>query len=200
MSVREKLRKVFRRQKSKGSGTPIKIEYYRRGEIPPSKFKGPFDKEHQKRLAAWSFQEAQADRPRSVDLSLSPCTTLPDYLQPREIANTAPDQVQPRQIPGRDSSDGVSPTAYHAEFIQDRQGTTGSASSATAVDPQSFTDSTMTLFLDPLEDDTVIKVKESVRTTSPNIRPISPPTDKGAFMPFTPEDLTRALSAVQICA
>lgn len=51
------------------------MEYYRRHEIPPSKFKGPFDKEHQKRLAAWSFERAMADRPRSIGLDLSPCTT-----------------------------------------------------------------------------------------------------------------------------
>ncbi|KAL2842835.1 hypothetical protein BJX68DRAFT_270467 [Aspergillus pseudodeflectus] len=202
MSFREKVRKVFQRHKSKDSETGIKIVYYRRSEIPPSKFKGPFDKEHQKRLAAWSFREAQADRPRSLDLPLSPCTTLPDYLRPREIADAAPDQVQATEtrIAGIAVSNGVSPTAYHDEFIQDRQGTTGSLSSTTAVDPESFSDSTMTLFLDPLEDETVIKIKESVRTTSPIVRAISPPPLplKGASMPFAPEDLTRALNAVQI--
>ncbi|KAL2845678.1 hypothetical protein BJY01DRAFT_263588 [Aspergillus pseudoustus] len=202
MSFREKVRKVFQRHKSKDSDTGIKIVYYRRSEIPPSKFKGPFDKEHQKRLAAWSFREAQADRSRSLDLSLSPCTTLPAYLLPREAADAAPDQVQttdPR-IPGLALSDGVSPAAYHDEFIHDRQGTPGSLSSTTAVDPESFSDSTMTLFLDPLEDDAVTKAKESLRTTSPIVRAISPPPVplKGATTPFAPEDLTRALNAVQI--
>ncbi|KAL2814556.1 hypothetical protein BDW59DRAFT_154279 [Aspergillus cavernicola] len=202
MSFREKVRKVFQRHKPKAStasGAGIKIEYYRRGEIPPSKFKGPFDKEHQRRLAAWSFQEAQADRPRSLDLSLSPCTTLPDYLKAQEVTGAAPDQVR-SSILGREFSDGASPAVYHDEYIQDRQGTAGSLSSVTAVDPESFSDSTMTLFLDPLEDDTVIKVKESVRTTSPIIRTISPPPMpiKGTPMPFAPEDLTRALNAVRI--
>ncbi|KAL2792963.1 hypothetical protein BJX66DRAFT_234695 [Aspergillus keveii] len=202
MSFREKVRKVFQRHKSKDSETGIKIVYYRRSEIPPSKFKGPFDKEHQKRLAAWSFREAQADRPRSLDLSLSPCTTLPDYLRPRDTADAAPDQVQATEtrIAGIAMSDGGSPTAYHDEFIQDRQGTTGSLSSTTAVDPESFSDSTMTLFLDPLEDETVVKIKASARTTSPIVRAISPPPIplKGATLPFAPEDLTRALNAVQI--
>ncbi|KAL3458602.1 hypothetical protein BJX64DRAFT_220088 [Aspergillus heterothallicus] len=203
MSLREKVRKVFQRHRSKDSDTGIKIVYYRRSEIPPSKFKGPFDKEHQKRLAGWSFREAQADRPRSFDLSLSPCTTLPDYLRPREVVAAAPDQVQPAEprISGMALSDGVSPAAYHNEFIQDRQGTTGSLSSTTAVDPESFSDSTMTLFLDPLEDEAIVKVKESLRTTSPIVRAISPPPPvslKGATMPFAPEDLTRALNAVQI--
>jgi hypothetical protein len=96
MSLREKVRRVFRRSSSgsKPKDNGIKIEYYRRHEIPPSKFKGPFDREHQKRLAAWSFPEAQADRPRSPGLSLSPCATLPDYLTPRaEEEELAPDEV-----------------------------------------------------------------------------------------------------------
>ncbi|KAL2869799.1 uncharacterized protein BJX67DRAFT_321403 [Aspergillus lucknowensis] len=196
MSFREKVRRAFQKHKSKGSGSGIKIEYYRRNEVPPSKFKGPFDKEHQKKLAAWSFQKAQEDRSRSLDLSLSPCTTLPDYLRLREVSDSAPDHVQPR-IPGPDSSDGV---AYHDEFIQDRQGTTGSLSSTTAVDPESFSDSTMTLFLDPLEDETGIKAKESLRTTSPIVLATSPPSVpiKGPPLPFTPEDLTRALNAVRM--
>ncbi|KKK13122.1 hypothetical protein P175DRAFT_0503956 [Aspergillus ochraceoroseus IBT 24754] len=192
MSFREKVRKVFRRDanpKSNASTSGIKIEYYRRGEIPPSKFKGPFDKEHQRRLAAWSFQQAQADRPRSIDLSLSPCATLPDYL------NQAPSLVS-------GLSDGATASIYHDEFARDRQGTTtGSLSSITAVDPESFSDSTMTLFLDPLEDDLIINVKNSVRhTSSPIIHTVSSPPlpVKGAPMPFTPEDLTRALNAVQI--
>lgn len=57
------------------------MEYYRRHEVPPSKFKGPFDKEHQKRLAAWSFERATMDRPRSFDSDLSPCATN-DYDLP----------------------------------------------------------------------------------------------------------------------
>lgn len=79
MNFREKVKRVFR---SKSDGRP-KVEYYRRHECPPSKFRGPFDREHQKRLAAWSFDAATADRPRSLDLSLSPCATncpAPDVL------------------------------------------------------------------------------------------------------------------------
>ncbi|KAL4867903.1 hypothetical protein BDV12DRAFT_170519 [Aspergillus spectabilis] len=197
MSLREKLRKVFQKNKCKASGSGIKIEYYRRGEIPPSKFKGPFDKEHQKRLAAWSFQQTQADRARSIDLSLSPCTTLPDYLRPQEAADAALDQVRPR-IPGLDLSNGVPATTYHDEFIQDRQGTAGSLSSTTAVDPESFSDSTMTLFLDPLEDNSRFNVKDSIRNTLPTFGKTMP--TKGIAMPVPPEDLTRALNAVQICS
>jgi hypothetical protein len=58
----------------------------------------------------------------------------------------------------------------------------------------------MTLFLDPLEDETVVKIKESARTTSPIVRAISPPPIplKGATLPFASEDLTQALNAVHI--
>jgi hypothetical protein len=83
MPLRDTFKRVFHRSSSSKdlkNGKP-KVEYYRRHEIPPSKFRGPFDKEHQKRLAAWSFDGAMAERPRaSDDLSLSPCATydLPD--------------------------------------------------------------------------------------------------------------------------
>ncbi|PLB50073.1 hypothetical protein P170DRAFT_435287 [Aspergillus steynii IBT 23096] len=97
MSLRQKVRRVFQRtgSRSKSKDNGIKIEYYKRHEIPRSKFKGPFDREHQKKLAAWSFEDAQAERPRSLDLSLSPCTTLPDHLQPRcnDDDDVAPDQI-----------------------------------------------------------------------------------------------------------
>lgn len=75
MTFRERVKRVFR---SKSDGKP-KIEYYRRGECPPSKFKGPFDRTHQKNLAAWSFAGATVERSRSIDLSLSPCATYEGY-------------------------------------------------------------------------------------------------------------------------
>ena len=77
MTFREKVKRVFHRSSSSTSqlnGKP-KIEYYRRHEVPPSKFRGPFDKEHQKRLAAWSFDRAMVERPRSLDLPISPGAT-----------------------------------------------------------------------------------------------------------------------------
>ncbi|KAL4779705.1 hypothetical protein BJX76DRAFT_69586 [Aspergillus varians] len=199
MSFRQKVRKVFQRRKPNPPVSGIKIVYYKRGEVPPSKFKGPFDKEHQRQLAAWSFEKAQADRPRSPDLSLSPCTTLPDHLQSRELADAALDQVRTRIPAGRHLSHGASPAAYHDEFIQDRRAT--SLSTTTAVDPESFSESTMTLFLDPLDEDPGMKVKEPICTTSPNIRSVPTPhlLTKGTPMPFAAEDLTRALNAVQIC-
>ncbi|KAL4953867.1 hypothetical protein BDW69DRAFT_149144 [Aspergillus filifer] len=200
MSLREKIRKVFRRSQIQESESGIKIVYYRRSEIPPSKFKGPFDKEHQKRLAAWSFEEAQKDRPRSPNLSLSPCTTLPDYISTRDVAEAI---VEARhRISGREMSVGATPAVYHDEFIQDRQATTDSFSSNTAVDPESFSDSTMTLFLDPLEDESTMKPKGAIRNSAPIIKSVaaSPLPTKDVSKPFAPEDLTRALNRAQICS
>ncbi|KAF7590693.1 hypothetical protein BBP40_002528 [Aspergillus hancockii] len=196
MSLREKVRRVFRRASSgsKPKDNGIKIEYYRRHEIPPSKFKGPFDREHQKSLAAWSFPEAQADRPRSPDLSLSPCATLPDYLRPRaEEDNLAPDEIPSGVL--EDLSDGATSLSDN-----ERQQNSGSTSS-TAVDPDSYSSSVMTLFDEVIRHDSIAHIKETIRYTSPVPRAISPPplSPKGTCMPFSPDDLTRALNAVQIC-
>ncbi|OGM42738.1 hypothetical protein ABOM_008164 [Aspergillus bombycis] len=143
MSLREKVRRVFRRSssgsKSKDNSNPIKIEYYKRHEIPPSKFKGPFDREHQKRLAAWSFGDAQDERPRSPDLSLSPCASLPGYLRPR----VQEDSVAPDEVPSVAPEDLSDASATISD--DERQENSGSTSS-TAYDPDSYSSSMMTLF------------------------------------------------------
>lgn len=79
MTFREKVRKAFRRNsdKDQNNGKP-KIEYYRRGECPRSKYRGPVDPEHRRKLYDWNFAAATADRRRSFELDLSPCTSLPD--------------------------------------------------------------------------------------------------------------------------
>ncbi|KAB8234282.1 hypothetical protein ETB97_004443 [Aspergillus alliaceus] len=200
MSLRQKVRRVFRRSSngSKSKDNTIKIEYYRRHEIPPSKFKGPFDREHQKALAAWSFTEAQADRPRSPDLSLSPCATLPDYLRPRvEEDDVAPDELP--SVAPEDLSD-TSATISDNERAQERQENSGSTSS-TAYEADSYSSSMMTLFDEGIRQNSIAQLKESIRYTSPVVRAISPPplSPKGSYMPFSPDDLTRALNAVQIC-
>lgn len=89
MAFREKVRRAFRRSgSSKDNGKP-KIEYYRRSEVPRSKYRGPFDPEHQRKLAAWSFAGAMADRPRSLDLELSPCASI---VGPPEIQSPDADE------------------------------------------------------------------------------------------------------------
>ncbi|EAU36673.1 predicted protein [Aspergillus terreus NIH2624] len=201
MSIRQKVRKVFHRQSSNAKAkesSGIKIEYYKRHEIPRSKFKGPFDPEHQRRLAAWSFQEAQADRPRSFDLSLSPCATVPDHMR------SAPDNDDEALAPDAVLSDippeGDGSPREFADFDRDPEYGHHSSSS-TAVDSDSYS-SSLTLLPSFLRDDSIAQIKESIRHTSPAVHTISPPplSPKGAYLPFSPEDLTRALNAVQICS
>lgn len=66
----------------------------------------------------------------------------------------------------------------------------------------------MTLFPESsvyeIPEDPIVQLKESIRYTSPIVRAMSPvpklaPNPSKQF-PFTPEDLTRALNAVQVCA
>ncbi|OXN30171.1 hypothetical protein CDV57_00386 [Aspergillus fumigatus] len=221
MNFKDRFRKVFHRHsnghsssnsksisksKSNGNGNGIKIEYYKRGEIPPSKFRGPFDPEHQKRLAAWSFEAAQAERPRALDPPLSPCTTLSQYLDPHhgesEDESVAPDQIcetAPPEVGLLDSSATVS----HHEYAPGRQEESSGSSSSTAVESSSYSNSSMTLYSDDARMDSIAQIKESVRYTSPMLRAVSPPpptSTKGTLMSFSPDDLTRALNAVQICS
>lgn len=224
MPLRDRFKRVFRRSSltaPKTNRNGVKIEYYHRNEIPKSKFKGPFDPEHQKQLAAWSFQTAMADRRRSLDLSLSPCTSLPDYLRPpqqhqtQEDEEIAPDQVTEEPAPEADVMDSklscvlgqysncidqlASPSVTQVENVEGRQADGGSQSS-TMVDPESYSGSMMTLLPENQRDNSIFNIKETIRHTSPAPRTASPPpmSPKGAYMPFSPEDLTRALNAVQI--
>ncbi|KAE8359227.1 hypothetical protein BDV27DRAFT_162816, partial [Aspergillus caelatus] len=93
-----------------------------------------------------------------------------------------------------------SATISDDERAQERQENSGSTSS-TAYDPDSYSSSMMTLFDEVIRQDSIAQLKETTRYTSPVVRAISPPplSPKGSYMPFAPEDLTRALNAVQIC-
>ena len=70
------------------------------------------------------------------------------------------------------------------------------------MEPESYSESMMTLYADVDQVDMIAQLKETIRYTSPVVRAISPPplSPKGCYMPFSPEDLTRALNAVQICS
>lgn len=227
MPFRDRVRRALNRpivRRTNRNG--VKLEYFHRNEVPRPKFRGPFDPEHQRQLAEWSFQAAMAPRPRSLDLSLSPCTSLPDHLRPPggdqtsnpqeqeegEDEDIAPDHVveQPALPPDVmdckfllklpcivNASDGLAaPTVTQIEDTHGRQADGGSQSS-TMVDPDSFNGSVMTLLP---ESHPSFNKKESVRYTSPALRSASPPPKaKGTtYMPFSPEDLSRALNAVQI--
>ncbi|OQD74558.1 hypothetical protein PENDEC_c010G01037 [Penicillium decumbens] len=202
MTFREKVRRVFHRSSnSTGNGKP-KVEYYRRHEVPPSKFRGPFDKEHQKRLAAWSFEGAMVVRSRSLDLSLSPCATYDLSPSDNDIGNVSPDDDGVAIDPA--CADSVSPID-----IDSSRPTNAGSQSSTVVNPESYTGSMMTLRGEPsiyeASEDPIAQIKESIRYTSPIARaitPASPPTmsPRGKQQPFSPEDLSRALVAVQVCA
>lgn len=81
--------------------------------------------------------------------------------------------------------------------------------SSTIVNSESYSGSMMTLLPEPaiyeIPEDPIAQFKESVRYTSPLIFGFSPGTPcamspRGKHLPFSPDDLTRALVAVQICA
>ncbi|KAJ5087306.1 hypothetical protein N7456_010922 [Penicillium angulare] len=221
MTFRDKVRRVFHRSSSSTSqvnGRP-KVEYYRRHEVPPSKFRGPFDKEHQKRLAAWSFDRAMVDRPRSLDLDLSPYATydnpgpgpcLGPCLGPCDSDDTG--DISP-------DNDGV---ALHPDFsdspvspieipTDSPRPTYAGSQSSTLINPDSYSGSVMTLYQEQsfyeISEDPIAQLKESVRYTSPIVRAMSPapkaPTATATAtkqLPFAPEDLTRALIGLQVCA
>ncbi|KAF3388740.1 hypothetical protein F1880_004486 [Penicillium rolfsii] len=218
MPLRDTFKRVFHRSSSSKdmkNGKP-KVEYYRRHEIPPSKFRGPFNKEHQKRLAAWSFDGAMAERSRaSDDLSLSPCATydLPDGpfgpldpLDRHDAGDVSPDDDGVPIDPEFTDSDASVP-----ELLDSSRPTVGSQSSTIVnSSPDSYSGSMMTLLPEEdhpigpyeLSEDPITLLKESIRYTSPIVRamsPASPRPIKGKTLPFSAEDLTRALNAVQVC-
>ncbi|KAJ5220480.1 hypothetical protein N7468_009684 [Penicillium chermesinum] len=222
MTFREKVKRVFHRSsssESQASGKP-KVEYYRRHEVPPSKFRGPFDKEHQKRLAAWSFERATVDRTRSLDLSLSPCATANDCLcDAGSIVSLAidPGMLQPLEhgkfrcsqclAVSRGVSDSpISPLCPELSDLPDLIYPTDEGSqsdSAPTSNHESYSGSMMTLqegSVYELSEDPVYQFKESIRYTSPIARaktPVSPcPMPPSKHLPFSPEDLTRALLRV----
>ncbi|CAG7916351.1 unnamed protein product [Penicillium olsonii] len=193
MTFREKVKRVFRSKSDKSAGKP-KIEYYRRHECPPSKFKGPFDRDHQKRLAAWSFAGATVEKDRACELSLSPCAT---YDLPSD--SVAPDAVDPAD-PAPEPVERVDPVEESEPESSPRADDSGSQSS-TILNPSSYSGSMRTLLNETSiyeipEDikDPKFYLKESVRYTSPCI------LSARKQVPFNPEDLTRALIAVQVCA
>lgn len=221
MTFRDRVRKAFRRPspaKENNNGKP-KVEYYRRGEVPRSKYRGPVDPEHRRQLYAWNFATAMSDRRRSFDLDLSPCTSIPDNGRSiQEEATESEPEVERRRVivPGggtiltgavrkeeghrltvcRAGSISVS----HHEVAPSRSVDAVSQSS-TAIGSDSYGSSVLTLKESaewPMtKKDGLKSLKEALRCTSPIRRRISTPEKK---LPFAPEDLIRALNAVQICS
>ncbi|KAJ5169922.1 uncharacterized protein N7500_002705 [Penicillium coprophilum] len=204
MTFREKVKRVFRsNSKSKNDGKP-KIEYYRRHECPPSKFRGPFDRAHQKSLAAWSFEGAMVERTRSFELSVSPSDPCEGYGYSR--SSDTDDSVSPDDAANVDPAD---PNPEAPAESSPRAADSGSQSS-TILNPSSYSGSMMTLINEgsiyeiPEDKDQKFVLKESIRYSSPLVRAVSPAmspcvVSARKHLPFSPEDLARALVAIQVC-
>lgn len=232
MTFRERVKRVFRSKSDKNDGKP-KIEYYRRHECPPSKFKGPFDPTHQKNLAAWSFAGATMERNRSIDLSLSPCATYEGYEAsgPSDTDSVSPDDgvdVDPgthfsalikKIIPIVETQSDLVffflvPSHAEAPAESSPRAIDSGSQSSTIINPSSYSGSTRTLLNetsiyeipeDSKDSKFYLEVEESIRYTSPLVRALSPALSPCVMsarkhLPFAPEDLTRALMAVQVCA
>lgn len=161
-----------------------------------------------------------ADRPRSLDLSLSPCATHDLPPSGIDTGDVSPDDDGVAIDPGRficllfpsricpNSSPACSDSVSPIDIDSFRPTNTGSQSS-TVVNSESYSGSMMTLLGEPsiyeASEDPVAQIKESIRYTSPIVRAITPASPRalsprGKHQPFSPEDLTRALVAVQVCA
>ncbi|KAJ5918029.1 hypothetical protein N7454_010404 [Penicillium verhagenii] len=157
--------------------------------MSPSKFRGPFDKEHQKRLAAWSFDRAMVERPRSLDLSMSPCA--PDEISPFDSDDTGDISPDDDGVP----IDIVAARSHTPESTIStdfpRPAHTGSQSS-TIVNSDSYNGSMMTLLPEisvyEIPEDPITQFKESIRFTSPIVRAISPAlkSPRAKQLPFCP--------------
>jgi hypothetical protein len=103
------------------------------------------------------------------------------------------------------------------DLLDSSRPTVGSQSSTIVnSSPESYSGSMMTLLPEDhpigpneLPEDPIALLKESIRYTSPIVRAMSPASpypmsprgkNKGMTLPFSAEDLTRALNAVQVCA
>ena len=83
MPIRERLKRVLRRSSTASSQSDTKkppqepnnrlpgLEYYKPGEIPRSKYRGPWNQKHQDHLKAFSFTDAW-NRRRSGQSQYSP--------------------------------------------------------------------------------------------------------------------------------
>lgn len=71
------MKKAFGRTTSEGSSPTVSktnsnVEYYKTGEIPASKYRGPWNKQHQEKLHSFSFGEAFGRRKSDVASDYSP--------------------------------------------------------------------------------------------------------------------------------
>jgi hypothetical protein len=145
------------------------------------------------------------ERTRSFELSVSPCDPCESdgYSRPSDTE----DSVSP------DDAANVDPVSSNPEVPAEsspRAADSGSQSS-TILNPSSYSGSMMTLINEgsiyEIPEDTKdpkFFLKESIRYSSPLVRAISPAMSPCVMsarkeLPFSPEDLARALVAIQVC-
>ncbi|KAJ5623569.1 hypothetical protein N7490_012174 [Penicillium lividum] len=209
MAIRERVKAIFHRSSKSTSqlnGKP-KVEYYRRNEVPPSKFKGPADKAVLRQFSGFSFDSAMSERRRSLDMTMSPFDTT--GISPFDSDGTEDISPDADGVPIMSSSDAEQssvspistdlPRAFHG------------SESSTVVNSNSDSyngsnGSLLTLLPEisvyEIPEDPIAQFKDSIRYTSPIVRAMSPApkSPRGKQLPFAPEELTRALAAVQLCA
>jgi hypothetical protein len=211
MAFRERMKRIFRRQASKDNGKP-KIEYYRRGEVPRSKYRGPVDPEHRRRLNSWTFAGATIERRRSWDLDLSPCTSMPDCPgiaddngdmdldgEPVAILSPHPPRTEPEATSWtRSWIRTESITVVHHEIAPSFSVDNTSQSSTAVGTDRVGSSPTLRGSCDfpPSRRDPVIHWKEKMRSGLPLTRQLSAPEKR---LPVAADDLTFALNAIQIC-
>jgi len=201
MAFRDRMRRIFRRPASKDNGKP-KIEYYRRGEVPRSKYRGPVDPEHRRRLNSWSFAGATIDRRRSWDLDLSPCTSIPDCSAMVNHDDDIDIDGDPVVIfsphPLRTEQEESITVVHHEIAPSCSVDNTSQSSTAVGTDRVSSSSPTLRGSCDfpPSRRDAVIQWKEKMRYSLPLVRRLSAPEKR---LPMPVDDLTCALNTIQIC-
>lgn len=66
---------TFNRRSKRTAGEWPRIELYKEHEIPRPKYRGPVDRRHAAKLAAYSLSDASKERPRSMIEEISPTAT-----------------------------------------------------------------------------------------------------------------------------
>lgn len=198
MTLRDRVKKAFRRNSEKDKNAKPKIEYYRRGECPRSKYRGPVDPEHRRRLYDWNFAAATEDRRRSFDLDLSPCTSLPDNRPGNESDDTVDDVSEPepevaRRPPPYEIMGSI--TIAHHENAPSGSFDTNSDQSTAVMSSCGSSSLTLKESWDwPVTRRDALK-QQSMHFAVPLARRISAPEKR---LPLDAHELTTALSAIRI--
>ncbi|OKL61493.1 hypothetical protein UA08_03337 [Talaromyces atroroseus] len=199
MPFRERVKRAFRRSSDNPKNSKPKVEYYRRGECPRSKYRGPVDPEHRRKLYDWTFAAATADRRRSFDLDLSPCTSLPDSPQHDDSDNVVHEDAVPEPEVARGPHIQIMGSITVAHHEEAPSGSFDTSSDQSTAVMSSCRSSSLTLKdswdWPATRRGAVSPLKQSPSFTSQEKRRISAPEKR---LPFDPQDLRSALTAVRL--